>query len=99
MKIKLQLKRSADAIPEFYYTNLFVVTEWERLERRNIQQLSSQPLYSDYCCWMHTILKLKGEQVGETWRDWISKNPDIEILPVLDETETNPTDAAPTAAN
>ena len=99
MKIKLQLKRSADATPEHYWTNLFVITEWERLERRNIQQLSSHPLYSDYCCWMHTILKLKGESVGDTWRDWISKNPDIEILPVLDETDTNPTDAAPTVAS
>ena len=57
MKIKLQLKRTPDSAPEYYYTNLFVVTEWERLERRNIQQLSTQPLYSDYCCWMHTILK------------------------------------------
>ena len=99
MKIKLQLTRSADAVPEFYWTNLFVITEWERLERRNIQQLSSQPLYSDYCCWMHTILKIKGEQVGDTWRDWISKNPDIEILPIVDETDVNPTDAAPTAAS
>ncbi len=39
MKIKLQLKRTPDSAPEYYYTNLFVVTEWERLERRNIQQL------------------------------------------------------------
>jgi hypothetical protein len=76
-----------------------LVTEWERLERRNIQQLSASPLYSDYCCWMHTILKLKGEQVGDNWREWISKNPDIDILPVLDETDPNPTDAAPTVAS
>jgi hypothetical protein len=41
MKIKLQLKRTPDSAPEYYYTNLFVVTEWERLERRNIQQLSA----------------------------------------------------------
>ena len=34
MKIKLQLKRTPDSAPEYYYTNLFVVTEWERLERR-----------------------------------------------------------------
>jgi hypothetical protein len=65
MKIKLQLKRTPDSAPEYYYTNLFVVTEWERLERRNIQQLSANPLYSDYACWMHTILKIKGEQVGD----------------------------------
>jgi hypothetical protein len=99
MKIKLQLKRTPDSAPEYYYTNLFVVTEWERLERRNIQQLSASPLYSDYCCWMHTILKLKGEQVGDSWRDWISKNPELDIVPVLDETDPNPTGAAPTAAN
>jgi hypothetical protein len=48
---------------------------------------------------MHTILKLKGEQVGDNWREWISKNPDADILPVLDETDPNPTDAAPTVAN
>jgi hypothetical protein len=44
-------------------------------------------------------LKIKGEQVGDNWREWISKNPDIDIMPVLDETDTNPTDAAPTVAN
>ncbi len=77
MKIKLQFKRTADSAPEYYYTNLFVVTEWERLERRNIQQLSTNPLYSDYCCWMHTLLKLKGEKVGNNWREWVAQNPDI----------------------
>jgi hypothetical protein len=99
MKIKLQLKRTPDSAPEYYYTNLFVVTEWERLTGRNVQQLSTQPQISDYCCWMYVILKMKGEQIGDNWREWIKSMPDMAIEPVLDETNPNPTDAAPTAAN
>ena len=99
MKIKLQLTRTPTSEPEFYYTNLFVTTEWERLERRNVQQLTTQPLYSDYACWMHIILKIKGEQVGDNWRDWVKANPEMDIMPVLDETDPNPTDAATTEGN
>ena len=99
MKIKLQLKRTADSAPEFYYTNLFVSTEWERITGRNLQQMVNAPLESDYCVWMHVILKMRGEQVGDNWRDWVKSMPDMEIIPVLDETNPNPTDAAPTAAS
>jgi hypothetical protein len=48
---------------------------------------------------MHTILKMKGEQVGDNWRDWVKANPDIEVIPVVDESDPNPTDAAPTVAS
>jgi hypothetical protein len=48
---------------------------------------------------MFTILKMKGEQIGDNWRDWVKSMPEMDIQPVLDETNPNPTDAAPTAAN
>jgi hypothetical protein len=48
---------------------------------------------------MHIILKIKGEQVGDNWRDWVKANPEMDIMPVLDETDPNPTDAAPTVAS
>jgi hypothetical protein len=48
---------------------------------------------------MWIILGLKGEPVGDNWKDWVAKNPDIDIVPILNETNPNPTDAAPTAAN
>ena len=99
MKIKLQLKRTPDSAPEFYYTNLFVSTEWERITGRNVQQMVNAPQVSDYCVWMFTILKMKGEQIGDNWRDWVKSMPEMDIQPVLDETNPNPTDAAPTAAN
>ena len=99
MKIKLQLKRTPDSAPEYYYTNLFVSTEWERITGRNVQQMVNAPQISDYCVWMFTILKMKGEQIGDNWRDWVKSMPEMHIEPVLDETNPNPTDAAPTAAN
>ena len=99
MKIKLRLTRTPESEPEFYYTNLFVVTEWERLTRRSPVELSQKWFNSDWVCMMHVILKLKGEKIHDDWREWIKQNPDYEIMPAGDETDPNPTDAAPTAAN
>ena len=99
MKIKLELRRAEDATPEYYYTNLFVVTEWERLTRRSPSELATRWLSSDWACMMHVILKLKGEKLPDDWREWVKQNPDIYIHPAGDETDPNPTDAAPTAAN
>jgi hypothetical protein len=48
---------------------------------------------------MHIVLKLKGEQVHEDWREWLKQNCEYEISPAADLTDPNPTDAAPTAAN
>jgi hypothetical protein len=99
MKIKLELRRAEDSTPEFYYTNLFVMTEWERLTRRSPADLATKWFTSDWACMMHVILKLKGEKLPDDWREWVKQNPDIYIMPAGDETDPNPTDAAPTAAN
>jgi len=40
------------------------------------------------------LLCLKGEKLPDTWQKWVAENPDMEILPVVDETNPNPTDAA-----
>jgi hypothetical protein len=98
MRFKIKFTREPGAEPEFYFTNFFVITEWERIMHRKVQDLTA-PMASDWGCWMWLILKLKGEQVGDNWKDWVEKNPDIDIVPILNETNPNPTDAAPTAAN
>ncbi len=38
-------------------------------------------------------------EAGEKFEGEEDEEEDIDILPVLDETDPNPTDAAPTAAN
>jgi hypothetical protein len=48
---------------------------------------------------MYYILKMRGEQLPDTWSEWLKQNPEMEISHVLDETDPNPTDAAPTAAS
>lgn len=99
MKIKLELKRSDDSAPEYYFTNLFVLTEWERLTRRAPKDIVERALTSDWACMMHVILKLKGEQVGDDWREWLKQNQEYYIAPANDLVDTNPTVAAPTAAS
>jgi len=99
VKIKLQLKRTPTSEPEYYYTNLFVITEWERVTRRAPRDVQERWLNSDWACMMHIVLKLKGEQVHEDWREWLKQNCEYEISPAADLTDPNPTDAAPTAAN
>lgn len=98
MRQKLQLNRTLESEPEFYYTTLFVVTEWERLTGRHVGLLGN-PMYSDLACWLHTILKLKGEKIPDNWRDWVKENPEMDMRVAGDETNPNPTDAAPTAAS
>jgi hypothetical protein len=34
-----------------------------------------------------------------TWSEWVTLNPDMEITVVGDDTDINPTDAAPTVAS
>ena len=99
MKIKLKLTRTPNSEPEYYYTNLFVITEWERNDRGRVANLTNDYKQGDTAAWMYYILKMRGEQLPDSWNEWLKQNPEIDIVPVLDETDPNPTDAAPTAAN
>jgi hypothetical protein len=99
MKIKLQIKRTPDSAIEYYYTNLFVITEWEKHDRGRVGNLANDYKTGDIVAWMYYILKMRGEQLPDTWSEWLKQNPEMEISHVLDETDPNPTDAAPTVAN
>jgi hypothetical protein len=83
MRFKIKFTREPGADPEFYFTNFFVITEWERIMHRKVQDLTA-PMASDWACWMWIILGLKGEQVGDNWKEWIAKNPGHRYRPDLE---------------
>lgn len=90
MRQAIYVKRHADAPVETYFTTLFVITEWERIERRRLGDgLGFGLTELTVCLWV--ILKLKGEEVGESWRDWARENSDLEIVQGVDMTDPNPT--------
>ena len=99
MKIKLQIKRTPESAVEYYYTNLFVITEWEKNDRGRVANLATDYKTGDVVAWMYYILKMRGEQLPDTWSEWLKQHPEMEISHVLDETDPNPTDAAPTVAS
>ena len=90
MKIKLTLTRGDKK--ETLITNLFAISEWERLENRRVSDGSGIGA-SDMACWAYIMLGIKGETLPATWREWLKANPDVEIG-VEDSTDPNPTDAA-----
>ena len=98
MKIKMKVTVTPDSEPIEVTTNLFTITEWERTERRKVTDGIGIGM-SDMVCWAHTLLKLKNASMPATWREWLEKNPDMDIAVVGDETDPNPTDAAPTVAS
>lgn len=91
--MKLKIKVTRDNKDEYLWTNLFTMCEWERIENRRASDGRNFG-FSDFCCWAYTILKIKGETLPATWREWVKDNPDMEVMLVSDDTNPNPTDAA-----
>jgi hypothetical protein len=82
MKFKIKLTMG-DGTPErILVTNMFVICEWERLENKSVQDTIR---YSDMVCWAWLLCKLAGDKVPDTWRKWLSANPDLECTAVADE--------------
>lgn len=92
MKIKLIVDYGNGKEPDVLFTNLFVISEWERLENRRASDGRGLGI-SELACWAHTLLTLKGEKIPKTWREWLQQNPDLTITSE-DKTDPNPTDAA-----
>jgi hypothetical protein len=90
MKVKLIVTR--DNKEEILYTSLFVIAEWERKENRRASDGRGIGA-SEFGCWAHTILTLKGETLPASWLEWLKQNPDMTIAGE-DVTNPNPTDAA-----
>lgn len=91
MRQAIYFKRSEDAPVETYFTTLFVITEWERLENRRLgdgKGFGATEL--SVCLWI--ILKMKGEDVGSSWREWLQANDHFQIVAGVDMTDPNPTD-------
>jgi len=97
MKIKLRVTPKPGQPSREVTTNLFVIAEWEKTEGRKVSDGRGIGV-SDMVCWAFHLYKIAGEPMPATWVDWLKQNPDMEIEAV-DQTNPNPTDAAPTAAN
>ena len=72
MKIKLTLTRGDKK--ELLITNLFAISEWERLENRRVSDGRGIGA-SDMACWAYIMLGIKGETLPATWREWLKQNP------------------------
>jgi hypothetical protein len=97
MRIKLKVITSPGAPPVEVTTNLLCIAEWEKTEGRKVSDGRGIGVM-DMVVWAHFMMKLKGEKIEPTAKQWLQANPDMEIESV-DITDANPTDAALTAAN
>jgi len=94
MRQAIYFKRGDDAPVETYFTTLFVITEWERIENRRLGDgRGFGATEIAWCLWF--ILKLKGEDVGDdarAWREMLHhQHPDWIITEGRDMTDPNPT--------
>ena len=83
LQLKVDLKDGTE-IRELT-TNLFVICEWEKTENRKVSDGKGIG-YSDLVCWAYHLLKLAGEKLPPTYRDWVKQNPNMTIEAV-DETD------------
>jgi len=98
MKIKLAVTLKPGDTPIEVITNLLCITEWERAEGRKMSDGRGIGA-GDMVSWAFFMFKQSGRAIKETkWQEWLQNNPDMEIEGV-DQTDPNPTEAAPTAAN
>ena len=87
MKVKLSVDLHNGTPPVELVTNMYVVCEWEKLENRKVSDGKGIG-YSDLVCWAYHLLKLAGEKLPPTYRDWVKQNPNMTIEAV-DETDPN----------
>jgi hypothetical protein len=76
MRLKLKVDLQDGTAPLELTTNMFVICEWEKTEGRKISD--------------GNLLKLSGEKMPATYRDWVKANPNMTIE-AIDETDPNPT--------
>jgi hypothetical protein len=88
MRLKLKVNMRDGTAPVELITNMFVICEWEKTENRKISDGKGIG-YSDLVCWAYHLLKLAGEKLPPTYRDWVKANPNMTIE-AIDETDPNP---------
>jgi len=89
MRLKLKVDLQDGAPVHEVTTNMACICEWERTENRKISDGKGIG-YSDLVCWAHYLLRLAGEKLPATYREWVKANPNMTIEAV-DETDPNPT--------
>tara|TARA_R110000824_G_scaffold313875_2_gene500731 strand:- start:209 stop:502 length:294 start_codon:yes stop_codon:yes gene_type:complete len=97
MKVKLKLDLADGKAERELTTNLFVICEWEKTENRRVSDGKGIG-YSDLVCWAYNLVKLAGDKVPKTWREWLEQNPDMQVTAV-DQTDPNPTGLELTEGN
>lgn len=97
MKLKLAIDLKDGRGVREMTTTLFVIAEWERNENRKVTDGRGIGV-SDMASWAYTLCKIAGDAVPPTWQEWLQKYPDMEI-DLVDQTNPNPTDGAPTDYN
>ena len=89
MRLKLKVDLNDGTTPIELMTNMFVICEWEKTEGRKISDGKGIG-YTDLVCWAYNLLKLSGEKMPATYREWVRENPNM-LIEAIDETDPNPT--------
>ena len=97
MRLKLKVDLQDGVTPVELTTNMFVICEWEKTEGRKISDGKGIG-YTDLVCWAYNLLKLSGQKMPATYRDWVKENPNMTIE-AIDETDPNLTAQAVTEGN
>ena len=97
MRLKLKVDLQDGVQPVELTTNMFVICEWEKTEGRKISDGKGIG-YTDLVCWAYNLLKLSGQKMPATYRDWVKENPNMTIE-AIDETDPNLTAQAVTDGN
>ena len=87
MRLKLKVDLQDGVQPVELTTNMFVICEWEKTEGRKISDGKGIG-YTDLVCWAYNLLKLSGQKMPATYRDWLKEFPDMTIV-AIDETDPN----------
>jgi hypothetical protein len=87
MRLKLKVDLQDGVAPVELTTNMFVICEWEKTEGRKISDGKGIG-YTDLVCWAYNLLKLSGQTMPATYRDWVKANPNMTIE-AIDETNPN----------
>jgi hypothetical protein len=94
VKLRLQWRLKPTDDHKYFETNLYIYVAWERDLRRKMTDGRGLGL-EDWAHWLYTHLKMTGDLKDQQFMDWLFANPELEVLPVADETDPNPTDGAP----
>ena len=89
MRLKLKVDLQYGTTPIELTTNMFVICEWEKTENRKISDGKGIG-YTDLVCWAYNLLKLSGQTMPATYREWVKQNPNMTI-DAIDETDPNRT--------